>query len=89
LSRCLPARALADGRLTLAEAAVLARHANAKVTAQVYAGLSESGREGIACRARRGRGRQLKSVSECLHSPSVRVRSCSTGTNGIPRIHAG
>jgi integrase len=37
-----------DAGLSLAEVAVLTRHANAKVTAQVYAGLSESGRTGIA-----------------------------------------
>jgi integrase len=37
-----------DAGLSLAEVAVLARHANAKVTGQVYAGLSESGRAGIA-----------------------------------------
>ena len=37
-----------DAGLTLAEVAVLARHANARVTGQVYAGLSESGRAGIA-----------------------------------------
>lgn len=37
-----------DAGLTLAEVAVLARHANARVTGQVYAGLSESGRQGIA-----------------------------------------
>lgn len=34
--------------LTLPEASVLARHANPRVTAQVYAGLSEKAREGIA-----------------------------------------
>jgi integrase len=38
------ALALASG-VSLAEAAALARHANARVTAQVYAGLSENGRE--------------------------------------------
>ena len=37
-----------EAGLTLAEVAVLARHANARVTGQVYAGLSESGRAGIA-----------------------------------------
>ena len=42
------ALALAAG-LSLAEAAALARHANARVTAQVYAGLADDGRE-----ARRG-----------------------------------
>jgi integrase len=36
--------ALASG-VSLAEAASLARHANARVTAQVYAGLAENGRE--------------------------------------------
>lgn len=36
-----------DAGLSLAEVAVLARHANARVTGQVYAGLSESGRQGI------------------------------------------
>jgi integrase len=36
--------------LSLAEVAVLARHANARVTGQVYAGLSESGRQGIAAK---------------------------------------
>jgi integrase len=34
--------------LTLPEASVLARHANPRVTAQVYAGLSEKARERIA-----------------------------------------
>jgi integrase len=38
------ALALASG-VSLAEAAALARHANARVTAQVYAGLTEDGRE--------------------------------------------
>ncbi len=47
LRHSLVALALASG-LSLAEAAVLARHANARVTGQVYAGLSESGRAGIA-----------------------------------------
>jgi integrase len=41
------ALALAAG-LSLAEAAVLARHANARVTAQVYAGLADDGREAAA-----------------------------------------
>jgi integrase len=34
--------------LTLPEASILARHANARVTAQVYAGLSEKARDRIA-----------------------------------------
>jgi hypothetical protein len=34
--------------VTLAEAAVLARHANAKVTGQVYAGVSEQAKAKIA-----------------------------------------
>ena len=34
--------------LTLPEASVLARHANPRVTAQVYAGLSEKTRERVA-----------------------------------------
>jgi integrase len=36
-----------DSGATLAEAAVLARHANAKVTGQVYAGLSEKAKAQI------------------------------------------
>ena len=47
LRHSLVALSLASG-LSLAEAAVLARHAKAKVTGQVYAGVSESGRAGIA-----------------------------------------
>ena len=47
LRHSLVALALASG-LSLAEAAVLARHAKARVTGQVYAGLSEIGRAGIA-----------------------------------------
>ena len=39
-----------DAGLTLAEVAALARHANAKVTAQVYALLSESGQTVIAAK---------------------------------------
>ena len=34
----------------MAEAAALARHANARVTAQVYAGLSDSGREAASAK---------------------------------------
>ena len=37
-----------DSGVTLAEAAVLARHANAKITGAIYAGVSESGRAKIA-----------------------------------------
>jgi integrase len=37
-----------DSGLSMAQAAVLARHASARVTAQVYAGVSESAREEIA-----------------------------------------
>jgi integrase len=37
-----------DSGVTLAEAAVLARHANAKVTGQVYAGVSEQAKAKIA-----------------------------------------
>jgi integrase len=37
-----------DSGVTLAEAAVLARHANAKVTAQIYAGVSEQAKSKIA-----------------------------------------
>ena len=37
------ALALASGA-SLAETAVLARHANARITAQVYAGLADDGR---------------------------------------------
>jgi len=37
-----------DAGVTLAEAALLARHANAKVTAQVYAGLSEKAKAEVA-----------------------------------------
>jgi len=47
LRHSLVACALAAG-LTLPEAAVLARHANAKVTASIYAGVVESARETIA-----------------------------------------
>jgi integrase len=36
-----------DSGVTLAEAAVLARHANAKVTGQVYAGVSEQAKAKI------------------------------------------
>ena len=43
------ALALAAG-LSLAEAATLARHANARVTAQVYAGLADDGREAAAAK---------------------------------------
>ena len=43
------ALALAAG-LSLAEAAALARHANARVTAQVYAGLADDGREAAAAK---------------------------------------
>lgn len=43
------ALALASGA-SMAEAAALARHANAKVTAQVYAGLTEDGRETAAAK---------------------------------------
>jgi integrase len=39
-----------DAGLSLAEAAALARHANARVTAQVYAGLVEHGREQAAAK---------------------------------------
>ena len=45
------ALALAAG-LSLAEAAALARHANAGVTAQVYAGLADDGRETAAAKLR-------------------------------------
>jgi integrase len=34
-----------DAGLSLAETSVLARHANARVTAQVYAGITDDGRE--------------------------------------------
>ena len=37
-----------DAGVTLAEAALLARHANAKVTAQVYAGLTEKAKAEVA-----------------------------------------
>jgi integrase len=37
-----------DAGASLAEAAVLARHANAKVTGAIYAGVSESGKAKIA-----------------------------------------
>jgi integrase len=43
------ALALSSGA-SMAEAAALARHANAKVTAQVYAGLAENGRETAAAK---------------------------------------
>lgn len=43
------ALALAAG-LSLAETAALARHANARVTAQVYAGLADDGRESAAAK---------------------------------------
>jgi integrase len=43
------ALALAAGA-SLAEAAALARHANARVTAQVYAGITEHGRETAAAK---------------------------------------
>jgi hypothetical protein len=45
--------ALAAG-VSMPEAAALARHANARVTAQVYAGLSDEGGDGEArgCRIR-------------------------------------
>lgn len=39
-----------DAGALLAEASVLARHANARVTAQVYAGLAEDGREKVAAK---------------------------------------
>ena len=39
-----------DAGVTLAEAALLARHANAKVTAQVYAGLSEKAKAEVAAK---------------------------------------
>jgi integrase len=47
LRHSLVANAL-DSNVTLAEAAVLARHANAKVTSQIYAGVSESAKAHIA-----------------------------------------
>jgi len=51
------ALALASGA-SLPEAAVLARHANAKVTATVYAGLADDGREKAASKlAEAGFGR--------------------------------
>ena len=37
-----------DAGASLAEAAVIARHANAKVTGAIYAGVSESGKAKIA-----------------------------------------
>jgi hypothetical protein len=37
-----------DAGATLAEAAVLARHANAKVTAQIYSAVSEEAKAKIA-----------------------------------------
>ena len=37
-----------DSGVTLAEAALLARHANAKVTGQIYAGVSEQAKAQIA-----------------------------------------
>jgi hypothetical protein len=43
------ALALAAG-LSLAETAALARHANARVTAQVDAGLADNGREAAAAK---------------------------------------
>ena len=43
------ALALASGA-SLAETAALARHANARVTAQVYAGLTDDGREQAAAK---------------------------------------
>jgi len=36
--------------MTLAEAAVLARHANARVTAQIYAGVSDEAKTQIAAK---------------------------------------
>jgi integrase len=39
-----------DAGWSLAEAAALARHANARVTAQVYAGLTEQGKEQAAAK---------------------------------------
>jgi hypothetical protein len=39
-----------DAGVTLAEAVLLARHANAKVTAQVYAGLSEKAKAEVAAK---------------------------------------
>jgi integrase len=39
-----------DADVTLAEAAVLARHANAKVTGQIYAGVSEKAKAQIAAK---------------------------------------
>jgi integrase len=47
LRHSLVANAL-DSNVTLAEAAVLARHANAKVTSQIYAGVSETAKAQIA-----------------------------------------
>jgi integrase len=47
LRHTLVALAVEHG-LTLPEASILARHANPRVTAQVYAGLSEKARERIA-----------------------------------------
>jgi integrase len=38
--------------LSVPEAAALARHANASVTAQVYAGLADDGRETAAAKLR-------------------------------------
>jgi integrase len=43
-----------DGGLTLAEAAVLARHKNAKVTAAIYAGVSEKAKGQLAAKLVKG-----------------------------------
>jgi integrase len=39
-----------EAGVSMPEAAALARHANARVTAQVYAGLSDSGREAASAK---------------------------------------
>ena len=47
-----------EAGVSMPEAAALARHANARVTAQVYAGLTDSGREAAAAKlAEAGFGR--------------------------------
>ena len=43
-----------EGGLTLAEAAVLARHKNAKVTAAIYAGVSEKAKGELAAKLVKG-----------------------------------
>jgi len=75
--------ALAAG-MSLAEVAVMVRHASANVTATVYAGLADDGREKAAARegggeARRGRVRALETRTSVHRLPSQVSRCVDLG----------